>query len=530
MPRIIFLPALLFTMASHAQLQQACIKMDSPFFINSALGGFVQTADGGYASVGTFSETNDGNSDIGITKFDANGNVQWMHQLNATGSVGAYAYAAVPTADGGLAIAGPHYLLGGVFIAKLDADGIVEWANTYTSPDYTVQPNIYFDSFVQMNDGGFAYLLTQSTISRGYCVLRTDANGEILWSDEVRFTYFASDLAELPNGDLILSGWESQGAALTMRKDGLTGATEWMHWFKGENENFGVNGVTIGPDSTIVLVGECAVPVLGERLHLCAMGLSPDGTPLWMTKVSTADHGGGWEVATHPDGGYVIAGRSFDFSTLAEIAPTVTRLTNDGQLEWSKRYTPTGLLTSWMTRISVADDGDLLVSGYDADDTDYPQLLRKLGPDGSSCPYCPSQDTGSYVALTPIIAPEQGFMSAGPWAISQPTPFTLTDHTAQVVADICGTTAVEEYPEPVLATVAPNPCEDRCTITLSSALAQRPVVIELRDALGRIVHRQRATGQANTIDIASLPAASYSYRIVEGNTTLATGKLHVMRP
>ncbi|MEO8066723.1 MAG: T9SS type A sorting domain-containing protein [Flavobacteriales bacterium] len=530
MKHILTLLATLITLATRAQLQEACILMNSQFFINSAMGGFVQMADGGYASVGTFSEINDGNSDIGVTKFDANGNVQWMHKLSAGNGVGAYAYAGVPTADGGLVVAGPHYLLQGVFIAKIDAAGNVEWAKTYRSDNFTLIPMIYSDSFVMTNDGGFAYVLSQSDIGRGYCMLRTDANGNILWSDEVRYTYYASDVGELPNGDLIFTGWESQGAALTIRKDGLTGATEWMHWYSGTNEAFSAYGVAIGPDSTIVLSGECYVNASGELLHLSAMALAPDGTPLWMTKVNTADHGGGFEVATHPDGGYVITGRAFEAGTLTPIATTVTKLTSDGLLDWSKRYTHPDVTWTWQTRISVAADGSPLVSGYDAAPTGYPQVLRKLGADGSSCPYCPSQDTGSYVALTPIIAPDQGYMNAGPWAIEEPLILTLTDYTAQVQADVCGTVGLVEQANDALISVAPNPCADRCTITLPWAVLQRDAMIELRDALGRIVLQQPLTGTNTAIDTRTLAAAGYLYRIVDGSGTIATGKLQVIRP
>lgn len=532
MPRSLTLLAAFTALTVQAQLERGCMKMNSSFFINQALGGFVQTTDGGYASVGTFSESNDGYSDIGITKFDANGNMLWMHKLSAGNTIGAYAYAAIPTADGGLAIAGPHYNQGGFFLAKLDVAGNVEWAKVYTSDTFTLLPSWYYDGFVQTNDGGFAYFCSQVTISHGYCMLRTDANGDVLWSDEIRYTDFATDMAELPNGDLVFTGWASSGnlASLTVRKDGLTGATEWMHWYKGSIEEFSAFGITVGADSTILLTGYSAVWAAGERMHLTAMALSAGGDPLWMTQVRTVDHTVAYEVAVHPDGGYVIVGNAQEYGTYDQIAASVTKLAGDGQLEWSKRYVHPDLSWNWFTRVNIADDGDILVSGYDTDDLDYPQVLYKLGPDGSSCPYCTGQDTGHYVALTPVIAPVGGFMDADPWAVAAPLTLTLTDYTAQVQADLCGTVGLEETPAKVSVSVAPNPCAERCTITLPASVAQHATTIELRDALGRIVHQQRVTGGATTLDVSDLAATSYIYRVTDGMGTIATGKIQVMRP
>ncbi len=528
------LVAALLTSASHAQLQQACINVNEPFFINSSVGGFVQTADGGFASAGAFAEGNSGYSDIGVTKFDANGTVQWMHKLSAGANLGVIAQSLIPQSDGSLVIAGPQNFTSpnaGVFIAKLDAAGTVLWAKTYSSSSFNLLGSFYADGFVQTSDGGFAWNAYKSFPDASYCMMRTDANGNLLWSDELRYTEEASDVAALPNGDLIFTGWSDNGAALTLRKDGLTGTTEWMHWYKGAAEDVDAFGLAIGVDSTIVLGGGSHVPLPNNPIHLTALALSPDGTPLWMTRVTTADNVQAFEVMAHPDGGYVLVGRSTEsISPFNEIAPVVVKLASDGQLEWSKRYPHPDLLWSWFTRASMAADGDLLVTGRCTGQTNYPQVLRKLAPDGSSCPNCPSADSGSFAALTPIIALEGTFMEAGPWAVEAPFTLSVTDFTSQVVAEVCGTVGIEDIGRDASIFFAPVPFTTHTTLHIPSRVVSSRTKLELFDATGRSVRTRSLRAEATIIDRDALSAGSYVFRITDGVSTLGRGTLQVIDP
>ena len=517
--------------AASAQLQQTCMIVDGGF-INSSIGGFVQMADGGYASAGAYAETNDGYSAIGVTRFDANGNLVWMRSWANGPNQGTVAQGLVATADGGLVLAGYENatLTSGFYILKLDASGIMEWAKTYTSPDFSLLASFYSDGFIQTSDGGFAFIAFKEFPDHSYCMFRTDANGDLLWSDEIRYTGVPSDVAELPNGDLIFTGWKNGQSVpqLTLRKDGLTGTTEWMHWYNSTTDEIDVHGVTIGPDSTIVLVGRCYVPMAGNWGHVGAMALDAQGTPQWMTKVFTDDDVKGYQVTVHPDGGYVIVGHATEaFPGLDEVAACIIKLDDNGHLEWSKRYTHPDLLNSWFSRVSVADDGDLLVSGRAVSATNYPQRLMKLAPDGSTCPYCPSADSGSYLALDPQIAPDQGYMDAGPWATAAPFSLTMTDHTANVFLDVCGTTGVEEPDDIAVAYIAPNPFTTATVVTVDPSRLTGTAWIEIHDVLGRTVHQQRIVSRSTTINGDGLAYGSYTYMITDASGIVAAGNLQV---
>ena len=78
---------------------------------------------------------------------------------------------------------------------------------------------------------------------------------------------------------------------------------------------------------------------------------------------------------------------------------------------------------------------------------------------------------------------------------------------------------------------APNPARDRTTVAVA---VEKPslVRVEVFDAPGRVVHRQRlplAEGTAEIgLDLAALPAGYYLVRVTDGERT-ATQPLTVVR-
>ncbi len=531
--RSLIIIAVLFALTAHAQLQQTCMVVQNGFYHLSEA-GFVQTADGGYASAGPYSETNDGYNEIGVTRYDANGDLLWMRKWTTGTNVNIFPQALVATADGGLVLAGidqATQVQNGWFIIKLDASGTLQWAKSYTSPNFSLIGSFYSKGFIQTNDGGFAMIAHKSFPLRSYCMLRTDANGNLLWSDEIQYTGVPSDVAELPDGDLVFSGWQNGLGVppLTVRKDGLTGETVWKRWHTSVTDVMDVFGVTVGPDSTIVLAGLCSETTAGSWGHLGVMALNAQGTPIWMTKVHTSDEAVGYQITTDPTGGYVVVGLAkTPYPDLEEIAPTITKLSDNGQLEWSKRYPLTdGLVSSWFSRVNFADDGDLLVTGRTAATSNYVQRLLKLAPDGTTCAYCPSQDTGSYVALEPILGPNQGTSAAGPWAVEATFNLTMTDLTSTVLTEACGTTGIDMLVVEAAVVIAPNPMVESATLRLPNALFSNGALLRLSDGAGRVVRIQRITGPTLIIPRGELAAGSYVYQLVNDDAVVAAGRLQV---
>ena len=519
---ILAFAAALVIAPSAAQVPSTCMLFDAGF-LNNSIGGVVQTSDGGVALCGGFELGNTGYPQILVTKVGANGTLQWMKSYDSGPNTADYGLAIVGTDDGGVAVAG--YLDAGmVYILKLSATGDQEWAKTYAYSGLSLTMN--HNGFIHTADGGFA-LQAGAFASDGWFMLRTDGSGNVLWSDELAFVNATpTDVAELPNGDLLFTGWDSGifQPELVLRKDGLTGATEWMHWYSpAPDEYIETYGMVAGADSTIVISGITSAVGYTDAF---AMAIASDGTILWATRFGTEEIESGDDVALHPDGGYVITGPMWESpGSTAILGGYVTRLDENGQVVWSKHVSKPDALYIIPTRCSVANDGGVLLAGRCARTNDYPQFFMKLDTNGNSCPTCPSVDEGAAHAMAISTAPDQGSSFTGPWATATAVGFIVVDLTPTAVAEVCGSTGVEDVLSANAVSIAPNPFSDQAVITVDPAMLNGAAWIELRDVLGRLVHTQPLQGRSTVIERNAMATGHYTYRIMTSGGNMATGAL-----
>jgi len=152
----------------------------------------VETSDGGFALAGEQSRN------FWLVKTDAYGNTEW----NQTYGEAKYnhAYSVVEPADGGFVLASTNFQL-----IKTDAHGTVEWNWTYGREDYDT---VY--SLVETFDGGFA--LAGETYSfddgNGFWLVKTDANGNLEWNQTYRRTEYDRpySLIQTSDGGYALAG------------------------------------------------------------------------------------------------------------------------------------------------------------------------------------------------------------------------------------------------------------------------------------------------------------------------------------
>ncbi|MCC7501421.1 MAG: T9SS type A sorting domain-containing protein [Flavobacteriales bacterium] len=510
-----------------AQLPPVCSLLNAGFQVDTR-GGVVQTPDGGVVMTGYYNFTNTDNAKIVATKLDANGVLQWMKTYSTGTSLTDVGGAILTTADGGLALAGTLEL-GQVFIMKMDIAGTPEWTKTYDDPGpYGLRLNS--NGFVQLADGGFALHAGTSLGSENWLMLRVDAQGEVLWSDWLGYAGgFPTDVAELPNGDLVFTGAD-QGLGnpnLILRKDGLSGATEWMHWYtSGPDHTMAMLGLAVAPDSTIVVGGY----ELGASYHdAFAFAVSSDGTPLWSARIGTNGIDDGEDIVRAPNGDYVLCGRlAQDTTNYPLLGGFVARLDANGQRLWSKHVNIPGTNGFRPIRCSMADDGGVLMGGYCSTTTYYPQAFMKLDANGNSCPYCPSSDVGTQESLSITVAPDQSFAFSGPWATAADLTFTVADITGSVTSFSCGSTDVDEPTSAPDVTIAPNPFAESAILTLQSAGAPGSARLEIRDLAGRLVHAQQVTGTTTVIERGALANGHYIYSVANERGRSTRGALQII--
>lgn len=150
------------------------------------LTSIIQTADGGYALVGTYWFAPPTDQHIWFVKADANGNLQWNKTISP-GPLGNFASALLQTIDGGYIIIGTKTTHGpspaSFELIKLDSEGNVQWYKTYGGEGAYYSAKCYSGTVAQ--DGG--YILAGSVSpeigapSLGWLV-KTDSQGKILWN------------------------------------------------------------------------------------------------------------------------------------------------------------------------------------------------------------------------------------------------------------------------------------------------------------------------------------------------------------
>jgi hypothetical protein len=186
-------------------------KAGYPLWVNSfGLGGqVVETSDGGYTFVGGFpNDSPDGSTHI--VKTDANGAYLWetnlcrdkyVQQTWQQDKVCSYDYLrdAIQSQDGGYVFVGG--LSHGVWLAKTDSQGSIEWIKSYVSElNKTIGR-----ALIETSDGGFLIAGEQ----HGDAILiKTDGTGNMQWSQ----TFGGGGVDEFiaivqhPNDEIVLMG------------------------------------------------------------------------------------------------------------------------------------------------------------------------------------------------------------------------------------------------------------------------------------------------------------------------------------
>jgi hypothetical protein len=192
----------------------------------------VQTTDNGYAISGYTESYGSGGYDFWLVKTDSNGNALWSQTYGGTvGGPSGWeeANALVLTDDGGYALAGYAQCYDitdcDFWLVKTDSNGVMQWSNSYGGP----APEIA-DSLVRTVDGGYA--LAGITYSLGgentpdIWLVKTDASGTMTWDRTYGGIYVdrAHDLVQTSDEGYALAGirgtgYHNEGVAWLVKTD-----------------------------------------------------------------------------------------------------------------------------------------------------------------------------------------------------------------------------------------------------------------------------------------------------------------------
>jgi hypothetical protein len=163
------------------------------------------TSDGGYIITGTTVVSSIAYNSY-LLKTDFNGNVLWSKAYGGTAN-GNYGFSVDNTAGNGFAITG--YTGSGAgnddaFLIRTDSAGNLQWSKTYGNTRYERANSVRHTS-----DGGFVLAGVTNRLSGGNLnyIIRTDSNGDTLWTRCFGGTGLATSIRETNDSGFICYGY-----------------------------------------------------------------------------------------------------------------------------------------------------------------------------------------------------------------------------------------------------------------------------------------------------------------------------------
>ncbi len=359
----------------------------------------IQTADGGYAIVGSTTSFTQGVEDCYVIKLDAKGNLQWAKAIGGSGID--IATAIIQTSDKGYAIAGQSNSFDpnsrfDCYIVKLDSAGNLEWDKAIggTNDEYAL-------SILQTSDGG--YLVAGSTTSFGLgwadiYLVKLDANGNVQWTktiggidDDVAF-----DIIQTSDGGYAIVGFTlsfcnagcpATGDAYIVKLD-ANGNLQWTKVIGGADDEV-ASAIAQTNDNGYIVVGRTRSFGRGDY-DMYVIKMDGNGNIQWTKTIGGDSADVALSVVQTSDGGYAIAGWSHSFLPRNAIGSLprglyIVKLDASGNLQWTRTIGEIAPGYILIADIVETSNSSLLVTstiqGIGNGNTDV--LLLRLGPNGN---------------------------------------------------------------------------------------------------------------------------------------------------
>ncbi|MCW3138334.1 MAG: hypothetical protein N2V76_07985 [Methanophagales archaeon] len=291
-----------------------------------------QTTDGGYILAGiTFSPGN-GLSDAWLVKTDSNGNELWDRTFGHSDQD--WAYAVQQTTDGGYILAGVTYPFGAgtsdAWLVKTDSEGKELWNMTFGGVEYDEARAVQLTP-----DGG--YIFAGVTLSYGAgkkdaWLVKTNSEGKELWNmtfggagnDAALAVQLTPDSGYILAGVTLSYGAGSEDAWLV--KTNSEGKELWNMTFGGAS-NDEAWAVQPTPDDGYLFTGRTGSYGAGNA-DAWLVKTDSGGEELWNMTFGNASYDDSRAIQQTADGGYILAGSTFSFSSDSSLDFWLIKLDN----------------------------------------------------------------------------------------------------------------------------------------------------------------------------------------------------------
>ncbi|UCE14052.1 MAG: hypothetical protein JSV04_02470 [Candidatus Heimdallarchaeota archaeon] len=324
---------------------------ESPFEVhwNHTYGGqgheiafsVVHTANEGYHLVGQTTSYGDDFGDIWLVKTNSNGVIQWNKTYGQV-KIEETALSLIETIDGGFVIYGHRYAIGleyGLWLLKVDNNGIVQWSQTYNSETDILTEG---EDAIQTQDGGFALVGTKWNTSSGQkdaWLIKTDSAGKMQWNQ----TYGGPSmdkgysLIQLMDGGYFLVGntqsyGSGKGDAWLVKTDEI-GRVKWNRTFGGPEDDY-TNEILQLSDQTYILSGGTESYGAGKS-DFWLLKIDNLGTVIWNHTCGGPEDDWGRGIVQTKDGGFALIGDTHSEGG-EDTNMWLVKTNENGNVQWNK--------------------------------------------------------------------------------------------------------------------------------------------------------------------------------------------------
>ncbi|MCD4847697.1 MAG: T9SS type A sorting domain-containing protein [Candidatus Aegiribacteria sp.] len=345
-----------------------------------------QTADGGYIIVGDTDSFGAGNFDVWLIKTDSNGDTLWTETIGGNGED--RGFSVEQTTDGGYIITGmtSSYGAGGfdIWLIRTDSAGSTLWTKTFGGSFWDWAAEVQ-----QTADGG--YIITGMTESYGaggwdVWLIKTDSNGNSEWTRTFGAEDYDNGMSVRQTADggyIVLADTYSYGAGSSdfwLIKTNSTGISSWTKTLGGTGTERS-HSVRQTTDDGYIIVGDTRSFGSGDY-DVWLVKTDSDGESVWTRTFGGAYEDCGCSVQQISDGGYIVAGYTESFGA-GNFDVWVIRTDDNGDTAWSMTVGEDDLDQG--RSVDLTTDGGFIIAGttYDYYAGEYNIYLIKLSSETS---------------------------------------------------------------------------------------------------------------------------------------------------
>jgi len=292
-----------------------------PLFKTTYLHDGQQTSDGGYVLTGYIDNSVSpppSDNDFYLVKTDTFGSVEWELIYGDT-EFTETCKSVEQTMDEGYIMVGDSYSDGGtndaeIFMAKVDAAGVVEWDAIYdvgTGHDLG-------RSVIQTPDGGYVILaLAYYSSYRDVLILKTDSLGVMEWNVGILGPGNSNceEIQQTSDGGFIvvgMTGAPEVGSEVWLIKLSPSGEMEWQNHYGGPYNDYG-KSVVQTDDGGYLATGTVLTAHNPNNWDIYLVKTDSCGTMEWEAVYGGDEDDYGWCVSLTDEGGFAVVGSTTSF-------------------------------------------------------------------------------------------------------------------------------------------------------------------------------------------------------------------------